>query len=75
MARPQDENFEHQDVIIRRLAALRLIAPRRGALEIGSNYFKIDDLIQKLSALCSPAVAMRKSIGSSRSLKETFSRA
>src|SRR5215470_1915030 len=48
MARLQDQNFEHQNVIVGRSAALRPIAPGRGALKIGSKDLKIDDLIEPL---------------------------
>ncbi len=48
MARLQDQDLKHQDVIIGRSPALRPIAPGRGALKIGSKDFKIDDLIQPL---------------------------
>jgi hypothetical protein len=48
MARLQDQDLKHQDVIIGRPPALRPIAPGRGALKIGSKDFKIDDLIQPL---------------------------
>jgi hypothetical protein len=44
----QDQNFEHQNVIVGRSAALRPIAPGRGALKIGSKDLKIDDLIEPL---------------------------
>jgi hypothetical protein len=48
MARLQDQDLKHQDVIIRWPPALRPIAPGRGALKIGSKDFKIDDLIKPL---------------------------
>ena len=48
MARLQDQDPKHQDVIIGRPSSLRPIAPGRGVLKISSKDFKVDDLIQPL---------------------------
>src|SRR5262249_8744580 len=59
MARLQDQNFEHQNVIVGRSAALRPIAPGRGALKIGSKDLKIDHLIEPLKIAAPPGKVLQ----------------
>jgi hypothetical protein len=54
MARLQDQDLEHQDVVVRRPAALRPVQARNSPLKLGPERLKLHQFVQPLQivALC-----------------------